>query len=83
MKDTTYLQGIGNVKGTPARTVKVGDHIVFNGGESNKVIEIVAETPAFVTFKLEYTYRGETRTWLRRFKKDRIVARPRRELEAA
>ena len=75
----TYLQGVaGWVTGTPAGDLVVGDTMVWNGGSTSKVVQIVRETKAFVWVESECS----DGLYTRKLKKSRIVARPIAELGA-
>ena len=78
--NATYLQGVARyVTGTPAGELKVGDTMVFNGGNQEPVSRIDRETKAFVWIATpsEYFDSGEC---IRRIKKTTIIARPASEL---
>ncbi len=76
--NTTYLQEIGHVTGTPAGELKVGDTMVWNGGGISKVHAITKTTKCFIWID-EIDEDGKV--WKgRKMKKSRIVARPQSEL---
>jgi len=81
--NTTYLQGIGHVEGTPAGSLKVGNTLIWNNGAYSTVVEIVKETPKTITILEEYPdsiSTTGTSTFERKLLKKRIVARPAIEL---
>lgn len=49
-QNTTQIQGIGHVYGTPAGELTIGSTMVWNGGETSEVVEILRETPKMITF---------------------------------
>lgn len=70
--NTIQLQSIGHVAAEPADTVTPGDYLLWNYGSYSRVLGIVKETKCFVTFK---TVTEDGRTWQRRLKRSRLVAR--------
>lgn len=75
--DTTYLQGLGHVKGTPASELKPGDLMVWNAGVTTELVSIDKETKSFIW--ITERYKGQN--FERKLKKDRIVARPANQLK--
>jgi len=80
---TTYLQGIGNVKGTPAGELKVGDTMLWNYGNESKVGKILKETDKTITIEEHWvsSFSGKLESGERKLLKTRIVARPISELK--
>lgn len=68
---TIQLQVIGLVKATEAVNLKVGDVTVWNFGATEKVIDILKPTTAFVNIVIENVRTGTVGT--RRLKKTRLV----------
>jgi len=73
-KNATWLQYVGACAGKPAGELKVGDVLGWNTGSTSVCKEIVKETPSMITIVEEYVVNGDTRTYERRMKKNRIVA---------
>ncbi|WP_114752278.1 hypothetical protein [Pleomorphovibrio marinus] len=68
--NTIQLQSVGHVIGEPSINVKPGNVLMWNFGETEKVIEITGETPSFIKILIESKsgFRGE-----RKLKKSRLV----------
>lgn len=84
--NTTYLQGMGWIEGTPAGELKVGDTMLWNGGFSSKVDSIKKQTEKTIIImeKAEYSVLGKGHEVIireRKMLKARIVARPANELK--
>ncbi len=67
---TIKLQTIGETKGIEAGKLKKGDITVWNFGATEKVIEILKETPKTILIKIQSE---SGKFFERRLKKDRIV----------
>lgn len=79
--NTTWIQGFGNVAGTPAGELKTGDTMVWNNGTPTKVGKILKQTEKTVVLEDVYTDgNGQERIYERKLLKSRIVARPAHEL---
>ena len=66
------LQAMGWGPGTPVRDIRIGDRLMWNFGYVSEVLDIVPVGKHFLNF----TLRSEDGSiWLRRMKKDRLVAR--------
>lgn len=78
--NATYLQGVARyVTGVPAGDLKVGDSMVWNGGEKTKVYAIHDVSKSFVVVD-EIDQHGKV--WPgRKLKKTRIIARPINEIK--
>lgn len=74
---TIHLQSIGKVEAKPAQDFKVNEFIIWNFGNQSKIVRVVKETKAFITFELTYPLSGNdwanTGTSERRLKKSRLV----------
>lgn len=84
-ENTTYLQGIAAwVSGTPAGKLKEGDTMVWNQGVCTKVGRVIKETDKTITIEDVYfcDYEKTEKVYVRKMRKDRIVARPHSELPA-
>lgn len=79
--NTTYLQGIGNVLGTIAGSLKPGDTMVWNNFGTGVVDSIIHETDKTITVAERYGDNGEN-VANRKMNKNRIVARPISEMVA-
>lgn len=71
MEASIHLQYIGRVPAQPASSIELGDYLTWNGGSRSRVLALVKETPAFLTFK---TVTDDGLVWDRRIKKTRLVA---------
>lgn len=73
------MQGVASwVVGTPAGQLKTGDSMVWNYGTITKVGRILGETAKMV--ELEDIMEGGG-IYVRKMRKDRIVARPAEEIQ--
>lgn len=81
-KNTTWLQGIGYVNGTPAGELKEGDTMLWNYGYESKVGKILKETDKTIIIEEHWinSFSGKPETGQRKLLKTRIVARPKSEL---
>lgn len=68
---TIQLQRIGLQKATEAKNIKVGDTLIWNFGDTSKVLEIVKETAKTLIIK-ELCESGNV--YSRRLGKERLVA---------
>ena len=67
-----HLQYVGDVPGTPAERLRVGDRLMWNGGALSEVLTIEEASPAYLAITARSSRSGEVRP--RRLKKDRLVA---------
>ena len=69
-KRTIHLQYIGRVPANEAKNAKIGDKIMFNGGSTCLISNIVKETEKMITFALIH----DGVVYNQVFKKDRLIA---------
>lgn len=67
-----HLQSVGNVPGTPAENIKVGDILTWNFGYKATVTEVVKRTAKSVVIRKRYDYNGKE--YERRLMFGRLVA---------
>jgi len=75
IKDATWIQGVGYVKGKPAGEIQIGDITVWNCGETAEILSKESETKKTITFSLLGSdgWDGK-KVYQRTFLKTRIVA---------
>jgi len=71
MIDSVHLQYVGRVKAKPAKDFRIGEKMMWNGGSTTEVVSVVKTTAKFITYGLRD---DESGPWVRRLKKDRLVA---------
>lgn len=67
---TTHLQGIGTVNAKPAKDFAPGETMAWNAGETSTVVSTRQVSACYV----EITERSNGKTFVRRFKSDRLIA---------
>ena len=67
---TTHLQGIGIVNAKPAKDFAPGETMAWNAGETSTVVSVRQVSACYV----EITERSNGKTFVRRFKNDRLIA---------
>ena len=66
-----HLQGHGKQEAKFAESIKIGDVLMWNYGATSKVINIISETPKYITLGIQ---EESGNIYERRLKKDRLVA---------
>ena len=68
---TIHLQFIGKLQAKPAKEIKLNDAIIYNYGETSKVLSIIRETNKSIWFQL-LSDRGKTYT--KQYNKNTLLA---------
>lgn len=64
------LQSIGWVLGQPVKNIKLNDVLMWNFGETERVVEVIKETPKMIVIKVESK---SGNYWERKMNKERLV----------
>lgn len=70
-----HLQFVGDLPGTPAAELAVGDHLMWNGGAVYVITGLREASPKFIEITERDARKPDSQEYTRRLKKDRLVAR--------
>lgn len=70
-----HLQFVGDLPGTPAAELALGDHLMWNGGAVYVITGIRDASPKFIEITERDARKPESREYTRRLKQDRLVVR--------